>query len=131
MRDLHGFLDGQSGASRRFFQGLLRSTRVAALLEERSAVVERWSGPHEPQAEWRAAFDRMQLMGTPEFAREQSGLFGGAGARNTSPPASTRVTDLDSDTSTTSGGRQLTPRVPVALAPGATLEVGSSRGPRE
>ena len=43
------------------------------MLEEKEAVVERWSGPHEPQAEWRAAFDRMQLMETPEFAREQAG----------------------------------------------------------
>jgi tetratricopeptide (TPR) repeat protein len=73
LRDLHGFLDAQSGASRRYFQGLLREPRVAALLEEKQAAVERWSGPHEPQVEWRAAFDRMNLMNTPEFAREQAG----------------------------------------------------------
>ncbi|MCW8137585.1 MAG: hypothetical protein KIT58_01625 [Planctomycetota bacterium] len=90
LRDLHGFLDGQSGVSRRFFQGLLRNTRVAALLEEKSAVVERWNGPHEPQVEWRAAFDRMRLMQTPEFAREQAELLDSGGARLISPPANTR-----------------------------------------
>lgn len=34
------------------------------------------------------------------------------------------ATDLDSDTGTTASGRPLPPRTPVALAPGAALEVG-------
>jgi tetratricopeptide (TPR) repeat protein len=77
--DLSGFLDGQSGASKRFFQRLLRAPAVVALLEEKEAVVQRWSnGPREPDAAWRAAFARMQLMNTPEFAREQAGLLVGA-----------------------------------------------------
>ncbi|MGE0708796.1 MAG: hypothetical protein AB7N76_21565 [Planctomycetota bacterium] len=72
-RDLQAFLATQGPSSRRFFRHLLQSPGVVALLEERAAVVERWSGPAEPRAEWRAALDRMQLMETPEFAREQAG----------------------------------------------------------
>jgi tetratricopeptide (TPR) repeat protein len=95
LRDLHGFLDGQSRPSRRFFQNLLRDAAVAVLLEEKEAVVQRWSGPHEPRAEWRAAFDRMRLMETPGFAREQAVLLDGVGAPITSPPASTRKKTKD------------------------------------
>ena len=75
-QDLRGFLDGQSAASRRFFKGLLREPAVTALLDEKEEVVLRWSGPREPHAdaERRADFNRMQLMNTPEFARERAGV---------------------------------------------------------
>lgn len=72
-QDLRGYLGGGRAGATRFFRGLLRHPTVLALLGEKQAAVERWSGPHEPEAEWRAAYDRMQLMGTPEFAREQAG----------------------------------------------------------
>lgn len=85
LRDLRGFLSVQSPSSRRFFRELLRRPDVEAILFEKAAVVERWSGPHKPEEEWRRAFDRMQLMETPEFARQQSERFlppgGGVGAR--------------------------------------------------
>lgn len=72
LQNLHGFLAEQSPRSQRFFRKLLRHKHVVALLKEREAVVQRWSGPKEPEEEWRAAFDRMHAMGTPEFAREQA-----------------------------------------------------------
>lgn len=93
--NLGGFLRRQSSASKRFFRKLLRDPRVVALLAEKEAVVERWAGPKEPHAEWRAAFDRMQLMATPEFAREQAGRLSAP-----APPVPTRTTGKKTNTKT-------------------------------
>jgi tetratricopeptide (TPR) repeat protein len=70
LRDLDAFRSRQRPASRRFFRDLLARPEVVRLLEERAAVIRRWQGPHEPEAEWRAAFDRMSVTGKPEFARD-------------------------------------------------------------
>ena len=86
LNNLSGFLEQQSTASKRFFRKLLRDPRVVALLEEREAAIRRWEGPHEPHAPWRAAFDRMQLMATPEFAREQAGRLNLASATRSAKP---------------------------------------------
>ena len=72
VENLHGFLDAQRPVSRRFFRTLLRRPEVQSLLEEKAAVVERWKGPHEPEEEWRRAFDRMEEMKTSAFARRQA-----------------------------------------------------------
>lgn len=74
LQDLRPFLGRRAGGWKRFFRAMLREPEVGALLAEKEAVVRRWSGPHEPQAEWRAAFDRLQLMNSPGFAREQAGF---------------------------------------------------------
>ena len=71
-RDLHGFLAEQSPKSKRFFRKVLRDPAVAALLAEKQQATERWVGPRDSGGEWRAAFDRLQLMKSPEFAREQA-----------------------------------------------------------
>ena len=90
LNTLGGFLEQQSTASKRFFRKLLRDPGVVALLEEREAAIKRWEGPHDPHAEWRAAFNRMQLMATPEFAREQSGRLAGVNSKKTKTKTKTK-----------------------------------------
>ena len=71
LRSLHAYLRGQSQASRRFFQDIMADARVAQLLDEIVAVVSRWREQHRTGD--REAFDRMQLMRSPEFARAEAG----------------------------------------------------------
>ncbi len=72
-RQLRGFLTGQSRSSRRFFERLVRDPRVAPLLSEIEAAVER---RYEQQSTGeREAVDRINRMRTAEFAREKAGEF--------------------------------------------------------
>jgi tetratricopeptide (TPR) repeat protein len=66
-RALHAYLSGQSRASKRFFRALIRDPRVAGLLDEIVAVVQRRMAQH-PTGE-REAFERMTLMHSREFAQ--------------------------------------------------------------
>lgn len=70
LRSLHAFLRGQPRASRRFFRDIVRDARVMRLLDESATVVRRWHEQH-PTGE-REAFDRMQLMRSPEFAKAEA-----------------------------------------------------------
>jgi tetratricopeptide (TPR) repeat protein len=77
LKDLAGYLGTRRPAMTRFFRALLRRPEVEELLAELERAIERWRGPHEPHAEWRAAFDRMQLMRTADFARDQAKAIAG------------------------------------------------------
>ncbi|MFC1611158.1 tetratricopeptide repeat protein [Myxococcota bacterium] len=70
LRGLHRFLKQQSRRSKKFFRDFVRHPRTDALLTEVMEVVVRWHAQH-PTGE-REAFDRMQLMHTPEFARNEA-----------------------------------------------------------
>ena len=67
LRALHAYLNGQSRPSKQFFRALIRDPRVAGLLDEIAAVVQRRMAQH-PTGE-REAFDRMTLMHSREFAQ--------------------------------------------------------------
>ncbi len=69
-RALHAYLRGQSRASKRFFRDLVRDPRVAGLLDEIVAVVQRRTKQH-PTGE-REAFERMTLMHSREFANAEA-----------------------------------------------------------
>jgi tetratricopeptide (TPR) repeat protein len=69
-RELHAFLRDQSRESKKFFRALVRDPRVVKLLDEAIAVVHRWSEA-DPVGH-KAAFKRMTLMRSPEFARMQA-----------------------------------------------------------
>ena len=71
VRGLHAYLRSQSQTSRRFFREIIRDARVAGLLDESAEVVSRWHEQHRTGE--REAFDRMQLMRSPEFARAETG----------------------------------------------------------
>jgi len=84
LRSLHAYLRSQSRVSRRFLRDVIRDARVVRLLDESTTVVRRWLEQH-PTGE-REAFDRMQLMRSPEFAKAEAWrlhdlLAPGAGAR--------------------------------------------------
>ena len=70
LRGLHAFLAQQSRGSKKFFRAVAGHPRVDELLKEVKEVVKRWHAQH-PTGE-REAFDRMQLMHTPEFARAEA-----------------------------------------------------------
>jgi len=70
LRALHAYLNGQSRTSKRFFRALIRDPRVAGLLDEIAAVVQRRIAQH-PTGD-REAFDRMTLMHSREFAQLQA-----------------------------------------------------------
>ncbi|OFW28747.1 MAG: hypothetical protein A3H97_21520 [Acidobacteria bacterium RIFCSPLOWO2_02_FULL_65_29] len=70
LRSLHAFLRDQPRASKRFFSALIRDARVMRLLDESATVVRRWHEQHRTGE--REAFDRMQLMRSPEFAKAEA-----------------------------------------------------------
>jgi tetratricopeptide (TPR) repeat protein len=70
LRSLHCYLAQQSRRAKKFFRDLARHPRTEALLTEVVEVVARRNAQH-PTGE-REAFDRMQLMHTPEFARTEA-----------------------------------------------------------
>lgn len=65
-RSLHAYSRDRSRAARTFFRGLVRDSRVAALLDESTSVVRRWQAEHANGD--RAAFDRMNVMRSRPFA---------------------------------------------------------------
>jgi tetratricopeptide (TPR) repeat protein len=69
-RTLHGYLQHQPRAARRFFRTLVRDPRVAKLLEESMDVVRRWHQEHRTGE--RAAFDQMTLMRSRSFAATEA-----------------------------------------------------------
>ena len=64
------FLRRQTPESRDFFNRIMRMPRIEAMLDEIKNVIRRWH--HQHRTEHREAFDRMQQMRTPEYAREQA-----------------------------------------------------------
>jgi hypothetical protein len=69
LRSLHAYLNMQSRSSRKFFSSVIRDPRVSQLLDESIAAVRRW---HEDRSGDRAAFDRMKLIQSREFARSEA-----------------------------------------------------------
>ncbi len=69
-RDLHAYLRDRRRASLRFLARVVAQPKVAGLLKEVEAVVERWRQQHRTGD--RAAFERMNLMHTVEFAQERA-----------------------------------------------------------
>lgn len=69
-RSLHAYLDNQSRSSKKFFSRLLNDPRVIGLLDESIAVVQRWS--EQRASHDRSAFDRMKLLQSREFARNEA-----------------------------------------------------------
>jgi hypothetical protein len=69
LRSVHTYLKSQSRSSRTFFSGVVRNPRVSRLLDESIAAVRRW---HEDRSGDRAAFDRMKLIRSREFARSEA-----------------------------------------------------------
>jgi hypothetical protein len=69
LRGVHTYLKSQSRSSRTFFSGVVRDPRVSRLLDESIAAVRRW---HEDRNGDRAAFDRMKLIRSREFARSEA-----------------------------------------------------------
>jgi hypothetical protein len=76
-RDLAGYLGKSGRNARRFFNRVLRNPQVMKLIDELSDVTQRW--PTQQSDGDREAFDRMNKMKKPEFARRESeklmGLF--------------------------------------------------------
>jgi tetratricopeptide (TPR) repeat protein len=70
LRSLQAYLGQQSRRAKKFFRDFVRHPQADALLTESMEVVVRWNAQH-PTGE-REAFDRMQLMHTPEFARNEA-----------------------------------------------------------
>jgi tetratricopeptide (TPR) repeat protein len=69
LRSLHAYLKTQSRSSRMFFSSVVRDPRVIQLLDEIIAAVRRW---HEDRSGDRAAFDRIKLIHSREFARSEA-----------------------------------------------------------
>jgi len=69
-RDLHAYLHGSRRRARTFLKRLLKDTHAAALLDEIQDVKKRWHEQH--RTEEREAFDRMRLMESPQFARQEA-----------------------------------------------------------
>jgi hypothetical protein len=67
LRALHAFFRSQTRTSRRVFRDLVRDARVARLLDESVAVVQRWHEQH-PTGD-REAFDQMHRMRSRQFAQ--------------------------------------------------------------
>ena len=77
---LGAYLSQRRVASRRFFEQLLRHPRVAALLEEKEEVIDRWHAQHTSGE--REAFSRKHEMESQEFARDEARrLLGGLESR--------------------------------------------------
>jgi tetratricopeptide (TPR) repeat protein len=72
-RSINEYLQTRGKISLRHFKTLLDNPHVSSLLREVIEVVERRKNQH--QTNNREAFDRMQLMHTPEFARLESNGF--------------------------------------------------------
>jgi hypothetical protein len=70
LRGLHVYLGQQSRRAKKFFRDFVRHPHTDSLLTEIMEVVVRRHVQH-PTGE-REAFDRMQLMHTPEFARNEA-----------------------------------------------------------
>jgi tetratricopeptide (TPR) repeat protein len=69
-RALHAYLDHPPRSSRTFFSEVLRSPRVAALLEETADVTKRWRDDRKGSD--RSAFDRMQVLHSRGFAEAEA-----------------------------------------------------------
>ncbi len=69
LRGLHAYLKTRSRRSRMFFSSVVRDARVVQLLDESVAIVRRW---HDDRSSDRAAFDRMKLIHSREFARSEA-----------------------------------------------------------
>jgi tetratricopeptide (TPR) repeat protein len=82
IRQLRGFLSNQKRQSRRFFEDIVRHPRVRALLDETEAVAERWH--NQRLTGEREAFDRMNQMHTPDFARQKAKELAGVIAKDNS-----------------------------------------------
>jgi hypothetical protein len=74
-RDLREYLYGKRRKSRTFFKRLLKEPRAAELLDEIGTVIRRWREQHRTGE--REAFDRMNFMKTPEFARQEAEKLAG------------------------------------------------------
>jgi hypothetical protein len=69
-RNLHEYLYGSRRRSRTFLKRVLKETCAAELLDEIQDVTKSW---HEQRSTHdREAFERMNLMKSPEFARKES-----------------------------------------------------------
>lgn len=73
-RDLHEYLYGSRRKSRTFLKRLLKEPHAKELLHEIQDVTKRWA---EQRTDGREAFERMNLMKTPDFARREAGKLGG------------------------------------------------------
>jgi len=69
LRRLHAYLKTQSRSSRAFFSSVVRDPRVIRLLDESIAAVCQWQ---EGRGSDRAAFDRLKLIRSREFARSEA-----------------------------------------------------------
>lgn len=74
-RNLDKYLRGRGQRSRRYFKCVLSHPQAATLLEEMEKVVERWHDQRRTGE--REAFDRMNHMKTPEFARQEAEKLAG------------------------------------------------------
>lgn len=70
LRTLHAYLGQQSRRAKKFFRDLVRHPHADALLTEIMDVVVRWHSQRGTTD--REARDRMELMHTPEFARNEA-----------------------------------------------------------
>ena len=70
LRSLHTYLKNQSRAAKRFFRAVVRDPRVVLLLDESIEIVRRWKQEHSTGE--RAAFDRMQLLRSRQFANAEA-----------------------------------------------------------
>jgi hypothetical protein len=75
LRDLDRYLQGAGRRSRRSFRRLVEHSEVGALLTEIEEVKKRWYEQHRTGD--REAFDRMNMMQAPEFARLKAARFVG------------------------------------------------------
>lgn len=69
-RDLNDYLQKKGRGTLRFFKSIAENRRVVELLNEMDSLIRRRHGQH-PTGE-REAFDRMQQMQKPEFARQEA-----------------------------------------------------------
>jgi tetratricopeptide (TPR) repeat protein len=69
LRSVHTYLKMQSRTSRTFFRSVVRDPRVSRLLDESIAAVRGW---HEDRSGDRAAFDRLKLIRSREFAHSEA-----------------------------------------------------------
>lgn len=73
IKQIGNYLKDKNRLSLKFFKRVVMNPKIVGLLDEMAAITKHWE--NDRSGADRSAYNRMQLMKTPEFAREKAGEF--------------------------------------------------------